>query len=171
MKVSDPGVYGNTDTAQQPVLFFEDFVLGNIILHGSVTLAEADIIRFAAEFDPQPMHTDPMVAQSVAGGLIASGWHTASLTMRLLVTGGNYRPAPGTLGLGIEALHWHCPVRPGDTLRVQLELLSKRLSKSRPEFGILTMRCTTVNQHEVVVQTMITTALVPRRSKQACTAA
>ena len=171
MKVSDPGVYGNTDTAQQPVLFFEDFVLGNIILHGSVTLAEADIIRFAAEFDPQPMHTDPVVAQSVTGGLIASGWHTASLTMRLLVTGGDYRPAPGTLGLGIEALHWHCPVRPGDTLRVQLELLSKRLSKSRPEFGILTMRCTTVNQHEVAVQTMISSALVPCRLKGACTTA
>jgi acyl dehydratase len=171
MKVSDPGVYGTADAAQPPVLFFEDFVLGNIILHGSVTLAEADIIRFAAEFDPQPMHTDPVVAQSVTGGLIASGWHTASLTMRLLVTGGNYRPAPGTLGLGIETLHWHCPVRPGDTLRVQVELLSKRLSKSRPEFGILTMRCTTVNQHEVAVQTMISSALVPCRLKGACTTA
>ena len=161
----------HTITQHQVLWSFSNFVLGNIILHGSVTVAEADIIRFAAEFDPQPMHTDPMVAQSVAGGLIASGWHTASLTMRLLVTGGNYRPAPGTLGLGIEALHWHCPVRPGDTLRVQLELLSKRLSKSRPEFGILTMRCITVNQHDVAVQTMIITALVPRRSKQVRTAA
>lgn len=146
-----------------PVFYFEDFKPGQIATSGSVTITEADIIRFASEFDPQPMHTDPEAALTITGGLIASGWHTASLTMRLLITGRGYRPAPGTLGLGFENLRWHQPVRPGDTLRLQIELLSTRASESRPDRGIITSRFTTFNQHDELVQSMTSSAIVPRR--------
>jgi len=112
------------------------------------------------------MHTDPEAAKSITGGLIASGWHTASLTMRLLITGRGYRPAPGTLGLGFDDLRWHRPVRPGDALHLHAELLSARPSASKPDRGIITIRFTTLNQHGEVVQTMTSSALVPRRPTQ-----
>jgi acyl dehydratase len=150
-----------------PVFYFEDFKPGQIATSGSVTITESDIIRFASEFDPQPMHTDPKAALAITGGLIASGWHTASLTMRLLITGRGYRPAPGTLGLGFENLRWHQPVRPGDTLHIQIELLSTRASESRPDRGIITSRFTTFNQDNEVVQSMTSSAIVPRRSATA----
>ncbi|MGC8530887.1 MAG: MaoC family dehydratase [Acidiphilium sp.] len=146
-----------------PVFYFEDFQPGQIATSGSITVTETDIIRFAAEFDPQPMHTDPKAAEAITGGLIASGWHTASLTMRLLISGRGYRPAPGTLGLGFENLRWHKPVRPGDTLHLQIELLSTRASESRPDRGIISSRFTTFNQHNEVVQSMTSSAIVPRR--------
>ena len=146
-----------------PVFYFEDFVPGQITTTGAVAMTEAGMIRFAAEFDPQPMHTDPEAALAITGGLIASGWHTASLTMRLLITGRGYRPAPGTLGLGFEQLRWHRPVRPGDTLRLQVELLATRPSETRPDRGIITSRFTTLNQRDEIVQTMTSSAIVPRR--------
>ncbi|HQT88389.1 MAG TPA: MaoC family dehydratase [Acidiphilium sp.] len=146
-----------------PVFYFEDFKPGQIATSGSVTITESDIIRFASEFDPQPMHTDPKAALAITDGLIASGWHTASLTMRLLITGRGYRPAPGTLGLGFENLRWHQPVRPGDTLHIRIELLSTRASESRPDRGIITSRFTTFNQDNEVVQSMTSSAIVPRR--------
>ncbi|HEX7389975.1 MAG TPA: MaoC family dehydratase [Acidiphilium sp.] len=145
------------------ILYFEDFAPGQTAMSGEVTVTEADIIRFATEFDPQPMHTDPAAAQSITGGLIASGWHTAALTMRLLITGRNYQPAPGTLGLGFENLRWHRPVRPGDRLRLQTELIAVRPSETKPDRGIITTRFTTLNQNDEVVQTMTSSALVPRR--------
>ncbi|MCF3945978.1 MaoC family dehydratase [Acidiphilium iwatense] len=146
-----------------PVRYFEDFAPGQIATTGEVAVTEADMIRFATEFDPQPMHTDPEAAQAITGGLIASGWHTASLTMRLLITGRGYRPAPGTLGLGFEELRWHRPVRPGDRLRLQVELLATRASATRPDQGIITSRFTTLNQRDEIVQTMTSSAMVPRR--------
>ena len=146
-----------------PVFYFEDFRPGQIATSGLVTITEADIIRFATEFDPQPMHTDPHVAQTITNGLIASGWHTASVTMRLLITGRGYRPAPGTLGLGFENLRWHQPVRPGDSLHLQIELLTTRASESKPDRGIITSRFTTFNQRNEVVQSMTSSAIVPRR--------
>jgi acyl dehydratase len=155
----------NDDASEMlPVFYFEDFQPGQIATQGSITVTEVDIIRFAAEFDPQPMHTDPKAAKPITGGLIASGWHTASLTMRMLIAGRGYRPAPGTLGLGFENLRWHKPVRPGDTLRLQIELLSTRASESKPDYGIISSRFTTFNQHDEVVQSMTSSAIVPRRS-------
>jgi len=143
--------------------YFEDFVVGAAFETPAVTVTEADIIEFATKFDPQPMHTDPAAAESITGGLIASGWHTASLTMKLLITGRQYTPAPGTLGLGFDKLRWLKPVRPGDTLRLRLTVLATRESTSKPGWGIITNRFVTVNQHDEAVQEMESSAIVPKR--------
>jgi acyl dehydratase len=145
--------------------YFEDFVVGRTRESASVTVSEADIIAFAEQFDPQLMHTDPQAAQSITGGLIASGWHTASLTMRLLITSTDYRPAPGTLGLGFEKLRWMKPVRPGDTLRLKLEVTATRASETKPGWGIISNKFTTINQHGEPVQEMQSSAIVPMRNK------
>jgi acyl dehydratase len=143
--------------------YFEDFVVGAAFETPAVTVTAADIIEFATKFDPQPMHTDPAAAESITGGLIASGWHTASLTMKLLITGRQYTPAPGTLGLGFDKLRWLKPVRPGDTLRLRLTVLATRESTSKPGWGIITNRFVTVNQHDEPVQEMESSAIVPKR--------
>jgi len=145
--------------------YFEDFVVGSTLETAPIAVSEAEMIKFATEFDPQPMHTDKVAAAQITGGLIASGWHTASLTMKLLVTGRLFQPAPGTVGMGFESLKWHKPVRPGDTLRLRLELLSVRESESKPGWGIITNRFTTLNQHGEAVQTMVSSAMVPKRTK------
>ncbi len=145
--------------------YFEDFVVGAVLETAGETVTEAQIIKFATEFDPQPMHTDPVAAANITGGLIASGWHTASMTMRLLVGGRQYRPAPGTVGLGFESLKWKKPVRPGDTLRLRLELIGVRESESKPGWGIITNRFTTLNQHGETVQEMVSSAIVPKRKQ------
>src|SRR5260370_42451304 len=110
-------------------------------------MVEPDMIKaFAAEFDPQPFHLDQDAARaSLFGGLVASGWHTAALTMRLLV-GGELRIAGGLIGLGAEELRWPRPVRPGDVLRVESEVLSLRPSQSRADGGVVRGRSTTRNQ-------------------------
>jgi acyl dehydratase len=145
--------------------YFEDFVVGRTRQSDPVTVTEADIIAFATQFDPQPMHTDPAAAQAITGGLIASGWHTASLTMRLLITSTDYRPAPGTLGLGFEKLRWLKPVRPGDTLRLNIEVIAARLSETKPGWGIISNKFTTTNQHGEPVQEMQSSAIIPMRRK------
>jgi len=147
-------------------MFFEDFAVGQKTESSTITVTEAEIIEFAKKYDPQPMHTDPAAAQSITGGLIASGWHTASLTMRLLITGGHYNPAPGTLGLGFEHLKWVKPVRPDDSLRLLLEVIAVRASASHPDRGIVTNRFVTVNQHGETVQEMVSSAIVPRKAPQ-----
>ena len=146
--------------------YFEDFVVGAAFETPAVTVTAADIIEFATKFDPQPMHTDPAAAESITGGLIASGWHTASLTMKLLITGRQYTPAPGTLGLGFDKLRWLKPVRPGDTLRLRLTVLATRESTSKPGWGIITNRFVTVNQHDEPVQEMESSAIVPKRAQK-----
>ncbi|MDE8346222.1 MAG: MaoC family dehydratase [Acidocella sp.] len=145
--------------------YFEDFAPGQVFETPPEEMIEAEIIEFAAKFDPQPMHTDPVAAMGITGGLIASGWHTASMTMRLLITSGLYNPAPGTLGMGFERLVWKKPVRPGDWLRLRFEVLSVRESASRPDLGIVTSRFTTLNHNDDHVQEMISSALLPRRPK------
>ncbi len=143
--------------------YFDDLQIGTIKETSAITITEADIIAFATQFDPQPMHTDPEAAKAITGGLIASGWHTASLTMRLLITEGGYNWAPGALGLGFESLKWHQPVRPGDQLRLRAEVIHLRPSNSRPDRGILTSKLTTLNQKNEIVQSMITNVIIPRR--------
>jgi len=144
--------------------YFEDFVVGAAFETPPVTVTEAEIIEFATKFDPQPMHTDPAAAEAITGGLIASGWHTASLTMRLLITGRQYTPAPGTLGLGFDKLRWLKPVRPGDTLRLKLEVTATRESASKPGWGIISNKFVTLNQHDEPVQEMESSAIVPKRA-------
>jgi acyl dehydratase len=117
--------------------FFEDYAPGMTRDCGSVSVDQAEIISFARQFDPQPFHVDPVAAaEGPFGGLIASGWHTAGLVMRLIVD--NYVSAESGLGsVGLDELRWPNPVRPGDTLRVRVTVLEARRSQSKPDRGIL----------------------------------
>ncbi len=143
--------------------YLEDFHPGQVYESPPVTVTEAEIIEFASKYDPQPMHVDPVAAQTITGGLIASGWHTAALTMNRFVTAGFYNPAPGALGLGCESLKWPKPVRPGDSLRLRLEVLTVRPSATRHGYGVITNRFTTLNQHNETVQEMVTSVMIARR--------
>ena len=144
--------------------YFDDFAVGQKFVSAKRRRVEAaEIKEFAAAYDPQPFHLDEDAAQhSVFAGLAASGWHTAALTMSLIV-GSEFRPAGGILGFGGE-LSWLKPVRPGDELRVESEILELRPSRSRPGQGLVTVRVTTLNQHGEAVQTFTPTLLVNRRS-------
>ena len=125
--------------------YFEDYVPGAGYECGSVSFDEAGIIAFAKEFDPQPFHIDPVAAAAGPfGGLIASGWHTVAVVMRLLVE--NYLPPGGSLGgPGAEEIRWPYPVRPGDTLRVRATVVEARRSQSRPDRGIVKTMAEAVN--------------------------
>lgn len=145
-------------------MYLEDFAPGQTFGTGSMTISEEEIIRFGREFDPQPFHLDPEAAKSTFfGGLAASGWHTAALTMRLLV-GGEMTPANGIVGAGFESLNWPRPVRPGDTLRVVSEVLEVRPSKSRPTQGMIKVRSRTLNQDDQVVQEFVGNLMILARS-------
>jgi len=117
--------------------YFEDYVPGMTRDCGGVRVNQAEIISFARQFDPQPFHVDPKAAaDGPFGGLIASGWHTAGLVMRLIVE--NYVAAESSLGsVGLDELRWPYPVRPGDTLRVRVTVLEARRSQSKPDRGIV----------------------------------
>ena len=147
-------------------LFFEDFEPGWTLTYGDRTVSRAEIVAFASEFDPQPFHLDEMVARrTLFQGLAASGWHTAALTMRLLVDG-DLRPAGGIVGVGLDELQWPRPVRPGDELRLKSEVLDVRPSKSRPSQGLIKVRTTTLNQHDEPVQIQVASLLVLRRQTE-----
>jgi acyl dehydratase len=121
------------------------------------------VASFAAEFDPQPFHLDAEAAKAtIFGGLAASGWHTAAITMRLLVDS-DFKPAGGIVGMGFTEMRWPRPVRPGDELRVETEVLGVRASRSRPTQGVVTMRTTTLNQDGEPVQITVGDLLVLRR--------
>ena len=143
--------------------YLDDFAVGQTFGSGRLVVEEARIKTFAAEFDPQPFHIDAEAArQSLFGGLAASGWHTAALTMRLLVES-EMKPIGGIIGAGCDELRWPRPVRPGDELRVESEVLEVRPSKSRPEQGIIKVRTTTLNQNGEAVQIFVGNLVVPRR--------
>ena len=143
-------------------LYLEDLHSGLRFSSGTHTVDERQIKAFAREFDPQPFHLDEASAKtSPLAGLAASGWHTAAITMRLLVEGG--APiAGGIIGAGGE-IAWPSPTRPGDILRVECEVLSATPSRSRPDRGTATLRCQTVNQRGEVVQLLTAKLIVPRR--------
>jgi len=123
----------------------------------------ARIKSFAAEFDPQPFHLDEQAARaSIFGGLAASGWHTAAMTMRLLVQS-ELKPAGGIVGAGFDEFRWPAPVRAGDELHLEIEILGVRASKSRPTQGIVKVRTTTKNQKGEAVQVSVGNLIVPRR--------
>jgi acyl dehydratase len=145
-------------------LYFEDVEPGFKFSGGPITVSADDITTFAAQFDPQPFHLDPDAAKSsFFNGLAASGWHTAALTMRLLVT--NLPFAGEYIGSRIE-IHWPRPVRPNDQLRVEAELLEKRASRSLPKFGVFKMKILTLNQHDQVVQELTSFTYHPRRNPE-----
>jgi acyl dehydratase len=143
--------------------YLDDFSVGQTFGSGTLRVDADRIKAFAAEFDPQPFHLDEAAAQAtVFRGLAASGWHTAALTMRLLVES-ELRPAGGIVGAGFDEFRWPRPVRPGDELHLESEILEVRPSKSRPGQGLIKVRTTTFNQHGEPVQILIVTLVVPRR--------
>ena len=143
--------------------FLEDLAVGQQYAGGTASIDLAAIKAFAAAFDPQPFHLDEAAAKaSIFGRLVASGWHTMALTMRLLVEG-ELRSLWGLVGLGVDELQWPRPVVPGDVLSVGWEVLEVRPSSSRADRGTARLRVTTRNQHGEVVLTLITTILLPRR--------
>jgi acyl dehydratase len=145
--------------------YLEDYAVGQTYGSGRIRIEEERIKSFAAEFDPQPFHTDHETAsRTIFKGLAASGWHTAAMTMRLMVDG-DLKPAGGIVGAGFEEFRWPRPVRPGDELHIQCDVLEVRPSKSRPDQGLIKLRTTTFNKDNEPVQIMVGTLLVPRRSK------
>ena len=154
------------DTSKQisnaPLYYFEDLSVGQRFVSGTHFIDEEQIITFAKQFDPQPFHTDPEAAKATFfQGLVASGWHTAAITMKLLVSCGLTIPG-GMIGAGGEAT-WPQPTRPGDILHVEVEVIEMRPFKSRPNRGLVTIRTETLNQKGEVVQTLVAKLFVPRR--------
>jgi acyl dehydratase len=146
--------------------YLEDFEAAQTFGGSSRIRVDAERIKsFAAEFDPQPFHLDETAASaSIFRGLAASGWHTAAMTMRLLVES-DLKPAGGIVGAGFDDFRWPRPVRPGDELRVESEVLEVRPSKSRPDQGLIKVKTATLNQNGEVVQVSVGNLIVPRRPK------
>ena len=144
--------------------YYEDFAVGEIKRpRGRVRVEKDAIIAFAQKFDPQPFHLDDEGGRkSIFGRLVASGWHTAALTMGL-VAASEYRAVTGTIGMGFDGMLWPIPVYPGDELRIETEVLEMRPSTSRPDRGVMKFRTRTLNQNDEVVQELIANAMVPRR--------
>ena len=132
--------------------YLEDLHVGDRFGSGTVEVTEKGIVDFAEAFDPQPFHLDLDAARrSVFEGLVASGWHTAAMSMKLFVTG-DFRLAGGSIGLSVDELQWPRPVRPGDTLRLSTEIIDVRPSRSKRDRGIIRIRNITTNQKDEVVQ-------------------
>ena len=143
--------------------YLEDFAVGQTFGSGRTRIDGDRALAFAAEFDPQPFHLDEAAARhSIFGGLTASGWHTAAVTMRLLVES-ELNPAGGLVGAGLDECRWPKPVRPGDMLRVECEVTDVRPSKSRPEQGVIKLRTTTLNQNDEPVMVYVVNMVVLRR--------
>ncbi len=142
--------------------FYEDLDVGEAEEFGEYTVTRDEIVEFAEKYDPQPFHLDEAAAEeSVFGELVASGWQTAAITMRLTVDG---QDDVATLaGVGVDDMRWHAPVKPGDTLRLRTEIVDKRPSESRDDRGYVTRRVEGLNGDDVVVISYEGTALVRRR--------
>ncbi len=134
--------------------YFEDYEPGSVHEFGTISVEESDIIEFARRFDPQIFHTVPQAARhTIYGGLIASGWHTAGLMMRLFVD--HYLSGIASLGSpGVDELRWKKPVRPGDTLSLRVTVLETKRSRSKPDRGVLTSFIEIINQERSIVMSM-----------------
>ena len=146
--------------------YFEDFKAGDVIAMGEHTLTRNEIVTFAREFDPQPFHVDEDAArESIFGGLIASGWHTCSLVMRLMCD--SHLNQSASLGSpGLDNIRWLLPVRPGDTIRAQRIILETRTSQSKPHVGIIKSRWEVHNQKDELVLTMEGYGMFGRRTPE-----
>jgi acyl dehydratase len=143
-------------------LYLEDFKAGQRFTSGTVVVRADEVKEFAGRYDPQPFHLDETAAkESAFGELVASGWHTAAMAMRLLVDG-EVQVAGGLIGLGCE-ITWPRATRAGDVLRVESEVLEVKPSRSKPDRGVVTMRNTTLNQNGEAVQVAVVNMLVPRK--------
>ena len=143
--------------------YLEDFAEGAIHEFGPITITADEIVQFGKEFDPQLFHTDPERAkETLYGGLIASGWHTCALFMRLFVE--HYLPGPASLGSpGLDELRWLKPVRPGDELTVRITVHKVKPSRSKPDRGVLFSFCEMLNQKGEVTVTMMAMNLIRYR--------
>ena len=142
--------------------YFDDLKVGARFKSEPLEVTEKQVIEFAHKFDPQMFHlTRKSAERTIIKGLVASGWHTAAMTMRLFVQTLNF--AEGAIGLGVDELRWPNAVRPGDVLKVETEILERRPSRSKPNYGIIRLRNVTTNQRGEIVQTMTANAMVPRR--------
>lgn len=150
-------------TRRQPTLFWEDFAVGQTFQLGQKSVSADEIVRFAAEFDPQPFHVDEQAAQdSLYGGLIASGWHTCALLMRLMCD--RYLLDAASMGSpGLESIKWLNPVRPGDTLSAQMTVAQSRVMKSKPGIGLIRSDYAMFNQHGEQVMAMSGWGMFKRR--------
>jgi acyl dehydratase len=144
-------------------LYWEDFPVGDIMEMGSHTFTEEQIIAFARQFDPQPFHTDPEAARnSFFKGLIASGWHTCAIAMRLMVD--KYVARSASLGSpGLDNIRWLAPVRAGDTISYRRTITAARVSESKPGVGLVQSRWEAVNQRGETVMTMEGWGMFARR--------
>jgi acyl dehydratase len=146
-----------------PSRYFEDFAVGTVFDAGSVTVSAAEIVEFGTRYDPQPFHIDAEAAQaSIYGGLIASGWHTAALMMRLFVD--SIAADTAALGSpGVDELRWLLPVRPGDTLSVRMTVVEARVSQSKPDRGLVRGRFEVTNQDGALAMSLLALMFVLRR--------
>ncbi len=143
--------------------YFDDLHVGQTFSSPSYTVEADEIVSFARQYDPQPFHTDPEAGPaSMFGRHVASGWHTAAITMRLFVESG-YRPAGGSVGAGVDALRWLKPVVPGDVLHLRIKVTDLRASRSRPDRGIVKLFIETLNAADEVVQDMTVNGIMQRR--------
>ena len=143
--------------------YFEDYLPGSVYEYGTLTVTEPEIIEFAKRFDPQAMHIDPQqAAHGRYGGIIASGWHTVGLAMRLFVD--HYLSKVASLASpGVDEIRWPNPVRPGDTLRLRVSILEARPSRSKSDRGVVRTLIEAVNQNDQLVLSMIGISILGRR--------
>jgi acyl dehydratase len=145
-----------------PLLYFDNFAIGARFVAGPLEVTAEEIKAFACRFDPQPFHTDEAAAEdSFFHGLAASGWHTAAMTMRMMVQA--LPVAGGLIGAGVDEIRWPRATRPGDVLRIESEAIEARLMKSRENTGLVKIRTTTFNQKDEVVQVVQPNIVVPVR--------
>jgi acyl dehydratase len=143
--------------------YFEDYTPGAVYEYGYITVSEADILDFARAFDPQPIHVDPdFAAQGPFGGLIASGWHTAGIMMRLFAEHCLSHVA-SLASPGIDELRWPAPVRPGDSLRLRATFVEARRSRSRPDRGLVRTKAELINQNDQTVLTLTAMNIIRAR--------
>jgi acyl dehydratase len=146
----------------KPGRYFEDYPVGAVYVGGPISVSEADILAFARRYDPQPMHVDKAAAEAGQfGGLIASGWHTGSLMMQLLVA--HFVPPANLASPGLDELRWLRPVRPGDSLSLRATVESARPSRSKPDQGVIVSFVEVLNQDGEVVMTLKPISLMRRR--------
>jgi len=146
--------------------YLEDFTIGERKESGWFDLTEEESVAFARRYDPQPMHIDrEAAAHGPLQGLTASGWQTTAIVMRLIIEAQPFGSTP-VLGLGVDEVRWPTPLRPGDSIRAEIEVLSTTPSKSKPEFGVMRIQITARNQRGEVVLKMIPNLWIPRRPKE-----
>jgi acyl dehydratase len=142
---------------------FEDFPVGSRFISASQRISKDEMIEFARRYDPQSFHTEADASNNLLGGLAASGWQTAAVSMRLFID--VMQVHGGIIGRAIDELRWPAAVHPGDSLRVEIEILEARSSVSKPGYGLIRYRSLTKNQEEKVVQSFVALAILPARDR------